>query len=445
MGAKTRSPTSEGSAKATSSQSSSSLLRRTTASALIVAVAAVLVAQFSGKIDLHELVSTPSSPSDTVVQEAATKKKIDVPESGIEPAPSSEFVALEVEFRNTHATTAALYWVNNEQQETFMANIEPEHTQTFTTYDGHMWVWRDTNNNNEWISSAVIKSSTTLVTSVFQTQFHEQYHNDNGFSWINTYPREPMVKYVPDPVEIGHVAELELGPAQYTKEGGIADKDSTMKIRMETVGIYPKIFLIEDFLSEDEADHIREQAIELGTLKRSGVKTTGEVIDSRTSRNNWIPATHDQVIENVFRRAYSLLKVDFSLDTWEKNSESLQVIHYDVNQQYQEHYDYFAPPDYPAYKAVQQGNNRYATVFMYLNDTPDGGETCFPRFDKKYVRDACDAPQGKKVKPKKGRVALFFSMLPDGNLDFDSLHAGCPVKEGEKWGSNLWFWDHVLG
>ena len=33
---------------------------------------------------------------------------------------------------------------------------------------------------------------------------------------------------------------------------------------------------------------------------------------------------------------------------------------------------------------------------------------------------------------------LFYNLLPDGNVDVDSLHMGLPVHSGQKWILNLW-------
>ena len=46
-----------------------------------------------------------------------------------------------------------------------------------------------------------------------------------------------------------------------------------------------------------------------------------------------------------------------------------------------------------------------------------------------------------QVNPPKGSGLLFYSMLPDGNSDDLSLHAGMPVAKGTKWICNLWVWD----
>lgn len=53
------------------------------------------------------------------------------------------------------------------------------------------------------------------------------------------------------------------------------------------------------------------------------------------------------------------------------------------------------------------------------------------------------------VKPRKGDALLFFSLHPDAVPDPTSLHAGCPVIEGEKWSATKWIhvnsFDKVVG
>jgi prolyl 4-hydroxylase len=78
---------------------------------------------------------------------------------------------------------------------------------------------------------------------------------------------------------------------------------------------------------------------------------------------------------------------------------------------------------------------RFATLVMYLNEGMEGGETSFPRWINAESADQI------KVTPKIGRAALFYGMLPDGNMDDFSQHAALPVTKGEKWMTNLWVWD----
>lgn len=44
--------------------------------------------------------------------------------------------------------------------------------------------------------------------------------------------------------------------------------------------------------------------------------------------------------------------------------------------------------------------------------------------------------------PATGKVVVFFSLLPNGEMDEYSLHGGCPPSEGEqKWSANKWVWN----
>ena len=38
------------------------------------------------------------------------------------------------------------------------------------------------------------------------------------------------------------------------------------------------------------------------------------------------------------------------------------------------------------------------------------------------------------------QVVIFYSMLPSGEFDHYSLHAGCDVTNGTKWAANYWLW-----
>jgi prolyl 4-hydroxylase len=49
-----------------------------------------------------------------------------------------------------------------------------------------------------------------------------------------------------------------------------------------------------------------------------------------------------------------------------------------------------------------------------------------------------------KVKPEKGKVIIFYNMLPNGKGDPLSLHGACLVEKGIKWAANKWIWNHPM-
>ena len=87
---------------------------------------------------------------------------------------------------------------------------------------------------------------------------------------------------------------------------------------------------------------------------------------------------------------------------------------------------------------------------QYLNDGFDGGETNWPvanfgalgepslnvrhvyRIRERFAN--CQTSAGLTVVPRRGSVALFYSLLPNSaDKDWMAWHASCDVRSGEKW------------
>lgn len=78
----------------------------------------------------------------------------------------------------------------------------------------------------------------------------------------------------------------------------------------------------------------------------------------------------------------------------------------------------------------------------YLSDVDEGGETNFPRAGGLTGPvDLRSCALGLNVKPARGKVAMFYSLTPDGQLDDFSLHGACPVVAGVKSAANKWVWN----
>ncbi|XP_073036424.1 probable prolyl 4-hydroxylase 3 [Primulina eburnea] len=197
----------------------------------------------------------------------------------------------------------------------------------------------------------------------------------------------------------------------------------------------PRASIYHNFLSKEECEYLINLA--RPHMKKSAVvdSKTGQSKDSRvrTSSGMFLRRGQDKIIRTIEKRI-----ADYTFIPPE-HGEGLQVLHYEVGQKYEPHYDYFIDEF-----NTKNGGQRIATVLMYLSDVEDGGETIFPAAKGNFSgvpgwneMSEC-ARRGLAVKPKMGDALLFWSLRPDATLDSSSLHGGCPVIKGNKWSSTKW-------
>ncbi|KAL6993387.1 procollagen-proline 4-dioxygenase [Sarracenia purpurea var. burkii] len=203
----------------------------------------------------------------------------------------------------------------------------------------------------------------------------------------------------------------------------------------EVISWEPRAFIYHNFLSKDECEYLINLA--KPHMQKSSVvdSATGKSKDSRvrTSSGTFLSRGRDKIIRNIEKRI-----ADFTFIPVE-HGEGLQILHYEVGQKYEPHYDYFADEF-----NTKNGGQRIATVLMYLSDVEEGGETVFPAAKGNYSSvpwwnelSEC-GKGGLSVKPKMGDALLFWSMKPDATVDPSSLHGGCAVIKGNKWSSTKW-------
>jgi prolyl 4-hydroxylase len=223
----------------------------------------------------------------------------------------------------------------------------------------------------------------------------------------------------------------------------------SLNLTLRVLSCEPRVLEIRNFLSDTEVDHILELAatmnLQLSTTRagQGGEARSDEA--TRTSRNTWVKRETSPIVDALYRRAADLLKIDeallrrrlpnedYNLRSKGSIAETLQLVHYDVGEQYTPHHDFSVPL---AQTDLQPA--RFATILFYLNEGMEGGETSFPKWKN------AETSEKLAVKPEKGKAVLFYSILPDGNMDELSQHAAMPVKKGEKWLTNLWVWDPYM-
>jgi prolyl 4-hydroxylase len=109
-------------------------------------------------------------------------------------------------------------------------------------------------------------------------------------------------------------------------------------------------------------------------------------------------------------------------DTPVANGEPLQILRYSPGQEYRAHHDALPHTD----------NQRILTMLVYLNDGFEGGETKFLK-------------TGLSVKGDIGDALLFRNADKQGRPDPNALHAGLPVRAGQKLIASRWIHEKRFG
>ena len=230
----------------------------------------------------------------------------------------------------------------------------------------------------------------------------------------------------------------------------------------------------ESFLSAAEADAFihegREKGFtrseDAGALRRDGT-TTPITSRHRTSFTAWCDSKSclgNKHVQAVLERSADLMQVPID------NSEYVQVLEYDVGQYYEPHNDFISG------QLQLPCGPRVYTLFMYLSDVEEGGETEFTKLKisvtpppherslaatsqsarpllalRRAPRACCpgharacalaNPPRSaSQVTPKKGRAVLWPSVLDSDTFarDWRMMHQAKPVLKGKKYGANLW-------
>uniref|UniRef100_A0A1I8BIP4 Fe2OG dioxygenase domain-containing protein n=1 Tax=Meloidogyne hapla TaxID=6305 RepID=A0A1I8BIP4_MELHA len=202
-------------------------------------------------------------------------------------------------------------------------------------------------------------------------------------------------------------------------------------IKVEIIRLEPLAVIFRNVIADNEIKIM--QNLSLPKLYRSMVQNpkNGEPMFAsyRISKIAWLFPMENKVVLQLFKRMMFMTNLNM------RSAEPLQTGNYGIGGHFDPHWD-FARDNSTNTTESQKGyhflnfGTRIATVLFYLSTTERGGYTVFNNV-KTFV------------KPTKNDALFWYNLLRNGDGDFRTRHAACPVLLGEKWVSNSWI--HVIG
>ena len=184
------------------------------------------------------------------------------------------------------------------------------------------------------------------------------------------------------------------------------------------------------YLTETETDElIRIASVEGYRIEDEHPK---HIRDVSLTNCDSIQCMQQPFIGELYRRASQLLGFH------PNNFEAMEFIDYGPGQHYTWHADEYSWNDSTPDPASVTSGPRMLTMFHYLSDVEEGGETAFagPDSSGKTKRLA--------VTPKRGKVILWANMKDDWRFNEPAaIHSAIPVRKGRKLAATLWI--HASG
>lgn len=184
----------------------------------------------------------------------------------------------------------------------------------------------------------------------------------------------------------------------------------------------PYAAMLGQVLSEHECDALLDYAFSRG-LKQSGVvdHQSGDSVQhrERTSTGVFFTRAETPLIAAIEERLSTLTHWPIT------HAEGLQVLHYQIGQEYKPHNDWFDTRHQGSALHLARGGQRVATTVMYLLAPEQGGATTFPQ-------------AGLEFSPPRGGAVFFRNLTVNGQPDPLTLHAGAPVERGRKVVMTYW-------
>lgn len=163
----------------------------------------------------------------------------------------------------------------------------------------------------------------------------------------------------------------------------------------------PRLWIVEAFATDDEIDYVTAIGADEAGLAEVGIATQR----GHTGFSFELPIAGDPLLEGLAARLRARVGLAAPADT-------LRFRRYAAGEYHPLHTDAYAAED----------GELVLTAMLYLSDVPAGGETHFPRAD----------PRPLAIRPRRGRLVVWFNHREDGARDDAALHDAQPVRDGSK-------------
>jgi hypothetical protein len=192
----------------------------------------------------------------------------------------------------------------------------------------------------------------------------------------------------------------------------------------------PWVAEFPNYLIDEEVDElIRIAALEGYRIEDEHPK---HVRDVNVTNCDSVRCMRQPLVTELYRRVSEFMGFH------PNNFECMEFIDYSPGQHYVWHADEYSWKEPITDPMAVLAGPRLLTMFYYLSDVEDGGQTAFAG------QDSTGRTQRLAVTPKKGKVILWANMKSNWRFNEPSaVHSALPVRKGRKLAGTLWI--HASG
>lgn len=177
------------------------------------------------------------------------------------------------------------------------------------------------------------------------------------------------------------------------------------------------LFMVKNFLDEEECRLLVEK-IDRDARPSTLLSATDDT-EFRTSSSTDFDRQAPE-IDAIEDKITAFMGID------KDHGETIQGQRYEVGQQFKGHHDWFYDSQDYWQDEKKQGGQRIWTSMVFLNETPAGGATRFPKI-------------GKMIPPEKGKLLCWNNLDAAGAPNTWTLHQGMKVRKGAKYIITKWW------